>query len=74
MLITLKGPQALSAFRGDRLLQDLKAICPRLVGIHGGFEHLVELSRPLQSEEETRLRTILDYGEAPAEVPQGFDV
>jgi len=74
MLITLKGPQALSAFRADRLLQDLKAICPRLVEIHGTFEHLVELSRPLQNEEETRLRTILTYGEAPAVEPQGFDV
>jgi len=62
MLITLKGPKALSVFRGERLLQDLKATCPRLVGIQGSFEHLVELSRPLQGEEETRLRTILDYG------------
>lgn len=74
MLITLKGPKALSVFRVERLLQDLKATCPRLVGIQGSFEHLVELSRPLQGEEETRLRTILDYGEAPSEVIQGYDV
>lgn len=74
MLITLKGPKALSAFRGERLLQDLKATCPGLVEIQASFEHLVELSRPLQGEEETRLRTILDYGEAATEAPQGYQV
>ena len=74
MLITLKGPKALSAFRGDRLLKELKAVYPQLRGIHASFEHLVEVSRPLQGEEESRLRTILDYGDAESLDVQGFEL
>ncbi len=74
MLITLKGPKALSAFRGERLLQELKTLCPNLKGIHASFEHLVEVSRALQSEEESRLKTILDYGDVEASIPQGLEL
>jgi len=71
MILTLQGPAALSEFRRQRLLHELREIEPAVTALSAGFVHLVETIRPLNEEELDRLKAILDY--APAAASAGKD-
>ena len=69
MILILQGPAALSAFRHDRLLADLRRVEPSVTGLDARFVHLVETACALESGERERLARILDYGHAPETAP-----
>ena len=62
MILTLKGPAALSEFRSQRLLRDLQQISPAVIAIGASYRHLIEAKRPLDEDELSRLKLVLDYG------------
>lgn len=60
-MLILPGSLALSAFRQTRLLQDLKALLPKVIAVHARFVHLVD-GQP-DAEGHRRLEELLQYGE-----------
>jgi phosphoribosylformylglycinamidine synthase len=70
-ILILPGGPALSAFRLERRVRELRALAPALQGVSSAYLHFVELRRPLAEAEHERLRTHLRYGpRAPARTLQ----
>lgn len=65
MILKLQGPSALSPFRRGRLLAELQAVEPTVIGLDARYVHLVETSGELDEAALERLKSILDYGQAP---------
>jgi len=64
-MLRLRGSQALSDFRIQKLLSEVQARFPSVEGIDTEFQHLVELGDsdvPLSSLEMTELEQLLRYG------------
>ena len=64
-MLVLPGAPARSAFRLEQLARALRAELPGLVGLSCVSVHLARLRRPLSSEEDQRLRALLDYEAEP---------
>ena len=56
------GGAALSPFRLDKLLRDIRGRVPAVTGLAACFLHFVELSRALTATEEQTLRRLLEDG------------
>ncbi len=67
-MLILPGSSALSAFRVQRLLTQLKAIEPSITGISGRFCHFIDSHAELGDADRERLAAMLTYGE-PFEGP-----
>jgi phosphoribosylformylglycinamidine synthase len=67
-MLILPGSNALSAFRSQRLLSQLQAAAPHVVGVQAHFVHFIDSSAPLGAEDTGRLEAMLTYGE-PAHAP-----
>jgi len=63
-LLKLRGRNALSDFRLNKLLSTLKTTLPAIAGVQAEFWHFVALSRKLTDAETTVLQRILTYGPA----------
>ncbi|HSS47132.1 MAG TPA: phosphoribosylformylglycinamidine synthase, partial [Burkholderiales bacterium] len=63
-LIKLRGRNALSGFRLNKLLSSLKTTVSTIAGIHAEFWHFAVLSRELTDAETSVLQRILTYGPA----------
>ena len=61
-IVFLKGRQALSQFRLDKLSKEVQAIDPQISEISAVFWHFVELDNPLSREQLIQLDQILAYG------------
>ena len=61
-IVFLKGRQALSQFRLDKLSKEVQAIDPQISEISAVFWHFVELDNPLSGEQVIQLDQILAYG------------
>ena len=68
-MLILPGSLALSVFRQNRLLRDLKALLPRVTAVHARFMHLVD-GQP-DTESLRRLEELLHYGEGFADQDAG---
>ena len=62
-MLILPGSSALSAFRIQRLLSQLKEIAPAVNGISGRYCHFIASSAELSAADKTRLSAMLEYGE-----------
>ena len=62
-MLTLSGSSALSGFRLQRLLSQLKDIDPAITGISGRFCHFIDAPSGLSEEEKQQLSAMLTYGE-----------
>jgi phosphoribosylformylglycinamidine synthase len=62
-MLILPGSNALSAFRSQRLLSQLQAAVPQVVGVQAHFVHFIDSSAPLTPEDAGRLEAMLTYGE-----------
>ncbi len=62
-MLILPGSSALSAFRIQRLLSQLKAVEPSISGVSGRFVHFVDSSKVLDDHDRQRLAALLTYGE-----------
>lgn len=61
-MLQLRGAPALSAFRSQRLLNQLQAVTPSITGIYAEYLHLAEVKSELSSDELQLLESLLDYG------------
>ena len=70
-MLILPGCSALSVFRSQRLLSQLKEIEASVVDISARFVHFVEASVPPSPEEISRLNALLTYGDLFAGTESG---
>ncbi len=59
------GPRALSDFRAERLAEKIRRFIPQAATVNTWHVHFVHASEPLTTEEEIKLKEILDYGAPP---------
>ncbi|MGE5650765.1 MAG: phosphoribosylformylglycinamidine synthase, partial [Bacillota bacterium] len=62
-MLILPGSNALSAFRTQRLLTQLQAVEPAIVGVTGRFLHFIDAASAPSQEDIGRLNGLLTYGE-----------
>ena len=65
-ILRLRGRNALSAFRLQKLTASSIAAVPSISGIHAEFWHFVQARQSLSEQETARLERILTYGPAQA--------
>ncbi|GGI52936.1 phosphoribosylformylglycinamidine synthase [Oxalicibacterium solurbis] len=70
-MLILPGSNALSAFRTERLLQQLHQIDSAIAGVSGRYLHFIDSSAPLAPEDVQRLEAMLTYGEPFASKLEG---
>jgi phosphoribosylformylglycinamidine synthase len=63
-MLLIPGRPALSPFRIDQLLASLQDHLPELRAVAVDYFHLVDLERPLDSDQRSRLERLLAYGPA----------
>ena len=61
-VLRLPGAAALSGFRIEKLLAQVRALQPAVTGLAARFVHFVALERPLEPAERSRLERLLTYG------------
>ena len=61
-ILQLRGRNALSAFRHDKLQKTLAQVAPAIEAMHAEFWHFVALHRPLTRDERVTLERLLTYG------------
>ncbi len=64
VVFQIPGSCALSAFRAERLLAQLKAQYCATSAVRARYVHFVHATRELSAEERARLDILLDYGDA----------
>ena len=62
-MLILPGSNALSAFRSQRLLNQLQAVLPAITSVQARFIHFVDSASPLSDDDMNRLHGLLTYGE-----------
>ncbi len=72
-MLILPGSNALSAFRTERLLQQLHHIDPAIAGVTGRFLHFIDSAAPIAPEDVKRLDGLLTYGEPFSAKVEGDD-
>jgi len=67
-MLTLPGAAALSSFRIEKILHDLREIAPEITGVFGRYTHFVDLAGELTGSELETLQQLLKYGPLDTEV------
>ncbi|MCB1660214.1 MAG: hypothetical protein KDI39_18480, partial [Pseudomonadales bacterium] len=62
-MLIVSGAKALSSFKSQRLLADLQAIEPSVIGLTSRFIHVVSVASALSTNEDKQLHELLHYGE-----------
>ncbi|MHB8167572.1 MAG: phosphoribosylformylglycinamidine synthase, partial [Sulfuricella sp.] len=71
-MLKLRGGNALSSFRLEKLMQGLRVAAPAISHVHAEYWHFAATRRALEAQELSVLEKILTYGPASmAEEPQG---
>ncbi|MDX1634852.1 MAG: phosphoribosylformylglycinamidine synthase, partial [Marinobacter sp.] len=71
-MLELRGAPALSSFRTEKLLTQVKGAVPEVRHLYAEFMHFVDLDSPLTEAEDAVLQRLLSYGPSmPAEQPEG---
>ncbi|WP_166260292.1 phosphoribosylformylglycinamidine synthase [Marinobacter salicampi] len=72
-MLELRGAPALSPFRIEKLLSQVKDVVPEVGHIYAEFMHFVDLNSDLSEADEAVLGRLLTYGPSiPAEQPDGI--
>ncbi|KQQ32425.1 phosphoribosylformylglycinamidine synthase [Duganella sp. Leaf126] len=66
-MLILPGSNALSAFRSQRLLNQLQAVLPQVAAVQARYVHFIDAAQPLSAEDTSRLGALLTYGEPARE-------
>jgi phosphoribosylformylglycinamidine synthase len=61
-MLTLPGAPAFSRFRLDKVLDDLRAVCPAVTSAAARRMHFADLERELDADELRLLKRLLTYG------------
>ena len=67
-MLILPGSNALSAFRSQRLLNQLQAVAPAIAAVQARYYHFIDTASTLTPEDTARLDALLTYGEPYAAV------
>ncbi|WP_019140926.1 phosphoribosylformylglycinamidine synthase [Noviherbaspirillum massiliense] len=70
-MLILPGSNALSAFRTQRLLTQLRTVEPAIAGVTGRYLHFIDTAAPLTQDDIGRLNALLTYGEPFSGSSQG---
>ena len=71
-MLELRGAPALSSFRTEKLLTQVKGAVPEVHHLYAEFMHFVDLDSTLSEPEDAILQRLLSYGPSmPAEQPEG---
>ncbi len=71
-MLKLRGGNALSSFRLEKLMQGLRDMAPAISHVHAEYWHFAATRRALEAQEILVLEKLLTYGPAsPVEEPQG---
>jgi phosphoribosylformylglycinamidine synthase len=62
-MLILPGSNALSAFRSQRLLNQLQAALPQVAAVQARYVHFIDAAEPLSADDTSRLGALLTYGE-----------
>ncbi|MET0322099.1 MAG: phosphoribosylformylglycinamidine synthase [Duganella sp.] len=62
-MLILPGSNALSAFRSQRLLNQLQAALPQVAAVQARYVHFIDAAAPLSADDTSRLGALLTYGE-----------
>jgi phosphoribosylformylglycinamidine synthase len=73
-MLYLFGAPALSAFRGEKLLQQVRACVPQVRSITSRYVHFVDLEQQLSRSERQVLERLLSYGPEQREEPAGDEL
>jgi phosphoribosylformylglycinamidine synthase len=67
-MLILPGSNALSAFRSQRLLNQLQSVAPAITAVQARYYHFIDTATSLTPDDTARLDALLTYGEpfAPA--------
>ncbi|MES2298370.1 MAG: phosphoribosylformylglycinamidine synthase [Pseudomonadota bacterium] len=65
-MLILPGSNALSAFRSQRLLTQLRAAVPAITAVDAHYVHFIDSGAPLSDDDSARLGAMLTYGEPAA--------
>ena len=61
-MLKISGTSALSDFRINRLLNDLKAFEPSIAEVSASFIHFIDIDSPLNDSDLNVLTQLLNYG------------
>jgi phosphoribosylformylglycinamidine synthase len=70
-MLTLRGSQALSPFRQNKLLKTLQAIDASITNVQAQFVHFIDSKSALPRDVEKQLNQLLTYGENQADLTKG---
>lgn len=71
-MLILRGAPALTAFRHEKLFEQLRQKVPSVSGLYAEFAHFVKVSAALNSAEDQILTRLLTYGPSvPSQEPGG---
>jgi phosphoribosylformylglycinamidine synthase len=62
-MLILPGSNALSAFRSQRLLNQLQSVAPAITAVQARYYHFIDTATSLTPEDTARLDALLTYGE-----------
>jgi phosphoribosylformylglycinamidine synthase len=68
-MIEIRGSSALSAFRSERLLGEIRESVAAVEGLWAQYVHFVDVSRSLSADEKNVLDDLLTYGSHDLELP-----
>jgi phosphoribosylformylglycinamidine synthase len=61
-MLTLAGAAALSSFRIEKTLLDLRTIAPNIAGLRSCYMHFIDIAESLNNDEQQVLEQLLSYG------------
>ena len=70
----LSGPNAVSAFRLDKYLNQLQTIHSDVYGLSGQFFHVIESSSELSQDSLNKLMRLLDYGSPASATQNSYEI
>jgi phosphoribosylformylglycinamidine synthase len=70
-MLILPGSNALSAFRTQRLLTQLQAVEPNIIGVTGRYLHFIDAATQPSQDDIGRLDALLTYGEPFSAAEEG---
>ena len=59
-VLRIPGSCALSEFRAERLLKQLRGVCPAVQAVAGRYLHFVHVTRNLTEDEAQRFAALVD--------------
>ena len=62
-MLILPGSNALSAFRSQRLLNQLQSVAPAIAAVQARYYHFIDTASSLSADDTARLDALLTYGE-----------